>query len=381
MLRATLACGACLGILAVLVAPAVAVTDDDVWKAIDKAKEYIVSRQLAGGLWPEEKLPEGAGEVGTSETVFFTLAYMGEHPNRDYMGKALDAILKRSLDTTYAVSMRAMGLAYIRNKLGRPTKMYEEVNKALHYEALWLVQAQGSHGGWGPKPLGGRDGPCDFANTQVAIHALREATEAGIEIPPGVWQRTQQLYFSRQQPDGGWNSGDPSNKDIGAGGPSSGSMTAAAIASVFITWDQLEKGTACPCRGGDAAKASGELVRRTDLAMAWLSKEFRIDKSAKGPGSMAGTDCYWLYAAEQAALASGTKYFGSHDWYKEGAERLVKTQAADGSWGNLPNTCLGVLFLYTGRGPLFINKLWFEGDWNSHPRDLARAIPVLGAYY
>ena len=40
------------------------------------------------------------------------------------------------------------------------------------------------------------------------------------------------------------------------------------------------------------------------------------------------------------------RFFGTHDWYQEGAEQLLKTQTADGSWGAIWwSNCYPLLFL------------------------------------
>ena len=49
---------------------------------------------------------------------------------------------------------------------------------------------------------------------------------------------------------------------------------------------------------------------------------------------------------------------------------MVATQAADGSWGDLPSTCFALLFLYDRRTATAMNKLRFDGNWNSHPMDV-----------
>ncbi|MCK4600950.1 MAG: DUF4159 domain-containing protein, partial [Phycisphaerae bacterium] len=98
---------------------------------------------------------------------------------------------------------------------------------------------------------------------------------------------------------------------------------------------------------------------------------------------------------ERAALASGYKYFGGLDWYKEGADRLLSRQAPDGSWigteGGVANvgkpghvqahTAFALLFLIRGRQPLIFNKLQFTGDWNNRSRDLAAASTWLSKTY
>src|SRR4029079_8191155 len=60
-------------------------------------------------------------------------------------------------------------------------------------------------------------------------------------------------------------------------------------------------------------------------------------------------------------------------WYDDGADYLVRTQQADGSWvGNDPgeiNAAYALLFLSRGRAPVAIQKLQFDGRWNTRARD------------
>jgi len=346
------------------------VTDEKVVKALDKAQEYLISLQQPDGTWPEGG-GGSAGPYGHSEMAFFTLAYIGVHPNRDVMTKALDAVMFRPLQHTYAVSMRAMALALLQKKLAGEKR--DTVRQAMKTDAVWLEAAQGSHGGWNYGSLSGSGGRFDLSNTQMAILALRELALAGHETPNLIWQRAQGLYFRLQQQDGGWN--------YGAGGfgigtcPSYGSMTAAGLASILITSDNLEPGRGCPCRGGKSTLAGGDLDRRVDAALGWLERNFLADGNPKVPPDWLGGTLwqrfYWLYSVERVSIATGYKYFGTHNWYKEGAEYLLKTQAANGSWGDLPDTCFAILFLYKGRAPILYNKLQFKGEWNNHRRDIA----------
>jgi hypothetical protein len=377
-MRKTVFLGLAASLFVVVVAPAAfAITDEEVVKAIDKAKAWLLSQQGADGAWPEGTPPMGTAAYGQSETAFFTLAYMDEHPNKDYMEKALNCVMTRTLDYTYAISMRLMGYAHIRNKFAKTSKMHENVDKALKLDALWLEQAQGAHGGWNYVTLSGSDGRFDFSNTQLAILALREAALAGVEIPDGVWKRAQALYFKHQQQDGSWNYGDPANTGMGASTPGYGSMSAAGLASIFITMDNLDLASGCPCRSGASNKTKGDFERRLDLALAWQEKEFKPDQNPKFPGGGGNFKYYWLYAVERVGIAAGYKYFGNHNWYKEGAEQLVKEQGGDGTWGSLPDTCFATLFLYKGRAPVLYNKLQFKGDWNMHRRDLANLTTYL----
>ena len=358
-------------VLAACAAPrtAAAVTDEEVVKAIERAQKYLIGLQQPNGLWPEQKYYDATGEYGNSQTALFTLVYVGETLNRDYIQRGLDAVLVRPLDYTYAISMRAMALAKLHAQTSG--KKRDMIREGLKTDVAWLINAQGSHGGWNYKTLNGSDKRYDLSNTQLAILALREAALAGIEIPAFVWQRSQALYFKVQQQDGSWNYGMNGNKELGDGVPGYGSMTAAGLASIFITADNLDLNSGCPCRGSVSAKARGDLERRVDLSLGWLSREFRADANPKAPHGPDWHRYYWLYAVERVGIAAGYKYFGDHNWYREGAEWLVRNQQENGSWGDIPETCFALLFLYKGRAPILFNKLEYKGEWNNHRRDIA----------
>jgi len=380
--------GLAAGLLVGVAAPAAfAVTDDEVLKAIDKAKACLLGQQGADGAWPEQRQPGATADYGHTETVFYTLAYMDESPNRDYMDKALSTVMTRPLDYTYALAMRCMGYAHIRNKFLKSSQKYEMVDKAMKMDAMTLCQFQGSHGGWNYVSLNGSEGRFDFSNTQLAILALREAALAGAEIPDVVWKRAQTLYFKLQQQDGSWNYGDPGNTGIGADKPGYGSMTAAGLASIYITMDNLDLSSGCPCRGGVSNKAKGDFERRMDMALKWHEENFKPDANPKCPNGEGSWKYYWLYAVERVGIAAGYKYFGKRNWYKEGAEVLLKEQQGNGSWGGIPDTCFAALFLYKGRAPVLYNKLMFKGakgewgEWNMHRRDVANLTTYLEAKF
>jgi len=351
---------------AVAAQDAMALTDREVVKAIEKGQNWLQRKQGGGGAWPEKKWYHATDNYGHTEIALFTLVYTGVHPNRPVVERGLKTLLTRNLDWTYAISLRCMAYAYLQRKLS--DRKRDAVRKAMKLDALWLCQAQGSHGGWDYKTLSGSGGRYDLSNTQMAILALREAALAGCEIPDVVWQRTQGLYFRLQQRDGSWNYGEHSGHR-GNDKPGYGSMTAAGLASIFITMDNLHLASGCPCRGGRSKRAGEEFDRRVDAALQWLEKNFNPTRNPKDPGNQ--YHYYWLYSVERVGIAAGYKYFGKHNWFKEGAEHLVKTQEGGGNWGQLHQTCFAILFLYKGRAPVLYNKLEFEGIWNAHRRDIA----------
>jgi hypothetical protein len=84
--------------------------------------------------------------------------------------------------------------------------------------------------------------------------------------------------------------------------------------------------------------------KKDPLAVAgcnWLGKHFAVN-----------SNLYYMYALERAGMLYGTEKFGDHDWYLKGAQSIVRSQKADGSWGgnaddekNTIQTCFAILFL------------------------------------
>jgi len=208
----------------------------------------------------------------------------------------------------------------------------------------------------------------DNSNSQYGLLGVWSAIDAevGIEIPIQYWALVNHHWERTQLPDGGWG------YSPGAGpgeGQTTLSMTCAGLASEFVTHEYLE-----PVQLGDKP---GRIPFSPTIkkGLAWFEKGNNCITGAPGNG-------YALYGVERVGLASGFKFFGQHDWYRELASFIVKAQAADGSfvgqWGLVPNTAYYLLFLSRGRHPLIMNKLRFDSDgnkgvgyWDNRPHDAA----------
>jgi hypothetical protein len=345
--------------------PAQAITDDDVVKAIEKGKAYLISLANPDGSFSKsfDVIPVGERSV----LFYMTLAYLGEPPSREYMAKGLDYLLRidvmKDLGNRqgYSVPIHIMGLSYVYNKV--PPNKRTAIRLKIQEDLMYLIRGQATNGGWRYGLKGGAD--YDFSVTQWPILAMREANLVGIEFPTDCLVKARELYFKGQNPDGGW---------AYQTGNSYGSMTAAGLASLFIITDVLDPASGCPCTGGKTRRHDLEAERRMESALGWLGKNFAAPGSPRGPNDPPEFNLYGLYCAERVGIAGGYKYFGDHNWYKEGAENLVKNQGPDGAWNNQIDTCFALLFLYKGRAPILFNKLKFDGTWNAHRRDMANLV-------
>jgi hypothetical protein len=85
-------------------------------------------------------------------------------------------------------------------------------------------------------------------------------------------------------------------------------------------------------------------------AEAWLEAHFAIERNSYATGAWTPFWQYsYLWAIERWCGLTERRAVAGQDWYARGAEWLLATQAADGSWTSddkpLENTCLALLFL------------------------------------
>ena len=377
------------------------VTDDDIQEAIDRAAAWLFTQQRPNGLFSDtgyfafqqQPTADQKSEGGLEAMAMLGLAFAPVSIKDERMLKGFDTLIRMEMNDIYCVAPRVMIVARLLHTLDRER---QELARACLVKDIKAIQeSQNDGGAWGYSSA--RKAPethgWDFSNTQMAVLALSEAEMAGVELDPTALLKVQQLLLERQRKDGGWNYGmrggfqdrkDPNPDDPEivpyVNGPypngSYGSMTAAAVATLFITRDVLYRGIGCPCRGERSGRRPKKLDEAIDRGLDWLGRNFRADKN---PFGSPGWTLYWLYSCERVGLAAGIKYFGTHDWYREGAEVVLGTQNANGSWNsNIPNTAYAVCFLAKGRAPVLFNKLKFKGEWNNHPRDIRNLARYVG---
>lgn len=379
---------AALTLLASVTAPpARAATPAQVDQAIRKAQNYLYSRLNAQGNWEEVPQPVpngGQADVkgrqwgGLTSIATYALLASGEGAQNKKLARPIAFLEKANLEGIYAIGLRCqVWLLMDDEKKLRPFMLRDAqaLFGAIHAEAAKRQADEfGFYGYWyerhkrppGPMP----EGWYDRSVSQYGVLGMWALEQAGMEVPLTYWELVNFAWMRAQHPDGGWSYRKADGPDKGN---SSYTMTAAGIATLFITQDYT-LGNVAACRGN----ISNEHIER---GLAWMDKHIN---EALNSGNY-----YGMYGIERIGVASGRKYFGTVNWYDVGADYMVKNQAADGSWGgDIPNTCFGLLFLSRGRAPVIFNKLQYslteprgktiEGPWNERPRDCANFVRWMG---
>lgn len=347
-----------------------ALTDEHVLRAIEAIVEELYTRKDAEHFWDPPRWsynPHGDENQTGGYTALCALAllYAGESYQNPRLRDAIDDLETSGMSGTYAVAIRA----HIWAKL--PQKYHPNLEK----DQQWLIDGFSERvRGWGytQQPNASRQ---DQSLRQYGALGLWEAAKRGVECDARYWRMLEEAYIESQLADGGWNYRANSS-------PPRGSMTAAGLTVLFITQDYLH------------AEESVKLPRRVesrhqhsiDLALKWMAENF---SPTQNPGRDADF-YYYLYGVERVGMASGYRYFGEHDWFREGAAELIRRLC---NWDEPTRTmtvhehvggnakaglirnhhlAFALMFLSRGRSPIAINKLQIdELHWNNRPRDVA----------
>ncbi len=336
------------------------VTDKDVRQAIERGVEFLKENQnKTRGGWREIDAWPG----GLSALCTLALLESGLEPSDPSIALALDYI--RSFgkpDTTYSVSLRTMVLC-----AAEPKKDLLTIRQNVAWlESLQLTDATAAEqrlkGAWNYSQ---RVGDGDNSNTQFAMLALNEAERVGVTVDPRVWRLALDYWLTTQRTDGSWG-----YKPIGRT-PSTGSMTCAGICSTVIAQGRLSTGTASIQDGVVHCCGESDETGAVERGLTWLGKNFSV-------GVNPGDDnylLYYLYGLERVGRMTGRRFIGAHDWYREGAELLVREQDINGSWRGISTesnpliaTSFALLFLSKGRRPVVMAKVKYtdQREWDLH---------------
>lgn len=332
------------------------VTGEQVRQAIQRGIRYLRNARIGG--WPNF-----GRSGGTTALAILALRNAGVRADDPDIQEAVEVLRWVPNRDTYVVAVKIQALAAV-----DPVRYRADIQTA----AGWMVQAQRQDGGWSYQLSGGRT---DHSNSQFALLGLHEAARAGVRVADTVWRKAEAEWVQTQRKDGGWGY-------LGQGLESTGSMTCAGIASLYIVGDSLLAGRehGYSTTTGAAPNCGRYLYHRAILrGLDWLGRRLDFTQNPVARHYY----YYYLYGVERVGILAGLKYIGGHDWYREGAAALVQRQRPDGSWyemNGVVDTSFALLFLGKGHRSLLFNKLKWSNDdrWTQDRNDIANLVASLG---
>jgi hypothetical protein len=326
--------------------------------AIDKAVRHLLLMQRADGTWASGyRRPAGS-------TALAVLAVLkgGVKGNDPSVARAFEYLRRYQYDHVYTVSCLLMALeARYFPKGATPSQAVKEIPEAdqvwIRAAARWLIAQQGAGFRQGQRqdhpvwryPHGGYD----LSNTQYALFGLAAARRCGVPASK-VWLPALRYVLRAQEKDGPkvsvsryFRSGryvrrrTEKAKARGFGyqrrSRATGSMTSAGICSLILCRAALGRNPTFRQNYREKTRAA---LRD---ALAWLEEYYDIGVNPFRGGTWWE---YYLFNLERVGVLMDQRYLGTHDWYQEGAERLLAVQAQDGSFGGgVINTAFALLFL------------------------------------
>ncbi len=380
--------------------------ESQVTQARLKGVEFLKSKQLDEGSW------EFAGhEVGITALCTLALLENGVPQSDPVIDKGHRYVRKstKDLGSTYDIALAIVLLS----------RLDEYGNKqAIRDLGARLIAGQNIGGGWSytcpakvtslsltnpesrPKaPEGVGDNSC----TQFAVLGLWTASRTGMDIDQPM-AAVARRFKTTQNSDGGWpytsavaNAGE--NKS--AMNPSGSAMTFAGLFSLTVARaNKLRKELEQRELGGDdksKSTSSGskkstsgstkkedkkkeekpedkkdsppEVAEKSDEGSTLLKDPIFAKGLAKAGEFVQGGDQarYFLWTIERLGVLLGQEKIGGVDWFAKGADILIKTQQADGSWPEAHNdkglsqTSFAILFLRKANLGSDISRL-LEGE-------------------
>ena len=242
------------------------ITDEHVSKAIDAIVAELYSREHPDRFWEPEKTPPGDStrqRGGYTALTVLALLSAGQTYQDPKLNDAVTYLAQFGMEGTYAISMRTNVWAKL------PAKFRDKLNT----DAQWLLDSFSENvGGWDydANPRMNRN---DNSIRQFGALAPWEAAKRGVKVDRKYWQRLEDAFIDMQLDDGGWNyTGD---------GKPTGSMTAAGLATLFITQDFLHAND--ETKPGPSGSTSRH-QKAMDSGLKWMDEHFSSNgESRQGP--------------------------------------------------------------------------------------------------
>ena len=334
------------------------ITAEEVRDSIAGGVKYLLEEQNQnGGDWSEIATYPG----GVTSLCTLALLNAGVEPSHPQIQKALAYLRKREPTRTYSVALQTMVFC-----AADPQR--DQV--LIQRNTTWLESIQLENGSWS-YPSG--DG--DNSNAQFAVLALHEAERTGARVKAETWKKAAKYWRDCQNPDGSW--GYKAGWDQGLG-----SMTCAGIGAMVICDERVNLADASVKDGLVQCCQFEKEDDSLERAINWLGRNFMVRGNPGRRGQSQVWHFYYLYGLERVGRLTARRFIGEHDWYREGAEFLVRHQDPFSHNWQGQNTAednphiasaMSLLFLSKGRRPVLMAKLVHGPgeDWNNHENSVA----------
>ena len=378
--------------------------------AIDRGKAFLYARQHNGnwevvskrkpGIKPPND-PSGLQFGGMTALATFALLACGDSAADDpHLRQAVEWLKHADIRGTYAIGLRAQVWPLLPQDAS--VRRAEERDRELLMDGLRqrLTGEGAAANGFFGYGQGMPDPQYDHSVSQFGVLGLWSLAQSGLEVDTKTWRLMDKAWRSQRQKDGAWcywaapfnerEVMDARGQPSGIGGELL-SMTAAGVATLFITQDYANVAAHCDGNLKDPDIAAG---------LQWVATHL---DDVDGNEWSRTWDYYTLFGIARIGLASGFKDIGPTDWFQWGADRLLAKQEPDGSWGGgnaielgegsepvdqgVYDTGFALLFLSRGRAPVLFNKLQYNvvtgkraavGNWDQRPRDVANLTRYIG---
>ena len=395
--------------VAAAVAPAagaLAATPDQVDRSVDRGVAYLYAHQRGGnwetaaaarpGIDPPND-PNGLQYGGVTALATFALLSGGQSSSDPRIKAAVDWLERCDMKGTYAIGLRSQVWSLLPADPLVKRAMERDRDLLLHGIRVGLKGPEEIANGYFGYGQGMPPYQYDHSVSQFGVLGLSALEQGGMEVSTAAWREMDRAWRSQRQPDGAWCYLDRPidiegrHANLAGQGGELLSMTAAGVATLFITQDYANVAAHCDGNINDPDLAAG---------LAWVATHLdRID----APGWAKAWEYYTLFGIARIGQASGYKYLGHTDWFQWGADRLLRRQDPGGSWGGgtgllfapggqpvdqgVYDTSFALLFLSRGRAPVLFNKLQYDlvnnrksapGNWDERPRDVANLTRFIG---
>ena len=329
-------------VLFVKVQPAFSQTDEQVDAARLKAIDYIRKQQQTDGRWEYTGHDTGITALCTLALIENGAAIYDPVVEKGYRYVKKNAPARTE---TYDIALSILLLARVGDRQDRTL---------IRTLGAKLLAGQTTTGGWSYtcpdvdssilqdlKKIKRKDGPGCNSNTQFGVLGLWVASRYGVPVDDAM-KEVGSRFVSWQGEDGGW----PYTKEEGKTAVSGPAMTCAGL--FCLTVARASKIRAQQ-RDNKTATRTGE--KDSLLADPIFAKG--LTKVTEFAGTMnPGSARYFVWTVERVGVLLGIEKLDDKvDWFKLGADALIKSQKEDGSWpsdkpeNSLADACFASLFL------------------------------------